>query len=33
MESLKPSKGLFDAIHIITLLDIWPFLLKEHNNG
>ena len=33
MESLKPSKGLFDSMHIITSFDIWPVLLKEHNNG
>ena len=33
MESLKPSKGLFDSIHKNKSIDIWPLLLKEHNNG
>ena len=33
MESLKPSKGLFDSIHKKTSIEIWPLLLKEHNNG
>ena len=33
MESLKPSKGLFYSIHKNTSIDIWPLMLKEHNNG
>ena len=33
MESLKPSKGLLDSIHKNPSIDIWPLLLKEHNNG
>ena len=32
-QSLKHNKGLFDSIHKDTSIDIWPLLLKEHNNG